>query len=186
MRALVLGLCVACAAAGAQTREVDRSNSSVTVQVHKSGLFSAFGHEHTIVAPVASGSFDPEQRTVRLTFRVSDMKVADKDASDSDRAEVDRTMKSDKVLDGERYPEISFVSSSVESSGTNRFLVKGNLTLHGAMHAIEFPVQLEDGCYSGSVRVKQTDFGMTPVRVGGGTVKVKDEVDINFTVAPEK
>jgi hypothetical protein len=33
------------------------------------------------------------------------------------------------------------------------------------------------------VTLKQTDFGITPVTVVGGTVKVKDEVKIEFEIA---
>jgi hypothetical protein len=37
--------------------------------------------------------------------------------------------------------------------------------------------------YTGSTRLKQTDYGMKPVSVAGGTIKVKDEVKIEFSVA---
>ena len=34
----------------------------------------------------------------------------------------------------------------------------------------------------GSTSLKQTDFGITPISIAGGTVKVKDEVRIEFDV----
>jgi hypothetical protein len=30
--------------------------------------------------------------------------------------------------------------------------------------------------------VRQSDFGMTPIRIAGGTVKVKDDVTIEFDI----
>jgi hypothetical protein len=30
--------------------------------------------------------------------------------------------------------------------------------------------------------LKQTDFGIQPVSVAGGTIKVKDELEIEFTI----
>ena len=40
---------------------------------------------------------------------------------------------------------------------------------------------LAGGVYKGSVNFKQTDFGITPVKVAGGTVKIKDD-DISFEI----
>ena len=37
--------------------------------------------------------------------------------------------------------------------------------------------------YAGSVKLKQRDFGITPVTAGGGTVKVKDELRLDFAIA---
>jgi hypothetical protein len=36
--------------------------------------------------------------------------------------------------------------------------------------------------YKGSARLKQTEFGITPVTVAGGAVQVKDEVTLDFDV----
>jgi hypothetical protein len=36
--------------------------------------------------------------------------------------------------------------------------------------------------YSGNARIKQTDFGIRPVRVAGGVVKTKDELDVQFDI----
>ena len=43
-------------------------------------------------------------------------------------------------------------------------------------------VKKQGGRYVGSATLKQRDFGMTPVSVAGGTVKVKDEVKIEFEI----
>jgi hypothetical protein len=34
------------------------------------------------------------------------------------------------------------------------------------------------------VTLKQTDYGITPVKIAGGAVKVKDEIVIEFSVSP--
>ena len=46
------------AVAGAQPRQIDTQNSTLTVRVYKAGLLSAFGHDHEIGAVVARGSAD--------------------------------------------------------------------------------------------------------------------------------
>jgi hypothetical protein len=44
------------------------------------------------------------------------------------------------------------------------------------------PASFAGGHYTGSVKLKQTDFGMVPIKLFGGSVKVKDEVEISFDV----
>ncbi len=169
--------------AAAEAVEIDPAASKVTLRVYKSGLFSAFAHDHTIAAPVVSGRLDAAQRSIELKFSTQDMKVMDPGVGDSERAEIERTMKSEKVLDVTRFPQVTFTSSAVETSGSG-YQVHGQLELHGVSQPIEVPVSFSGGRYSGSVKLKQTDFGITPVRIAGGTVKVKDVIEVIFEIVP--
>ncbi|HZW81706.1 MAG TPA: hypothetical protein VFF50_14625 [Candidatus Deferrimicrobiaceae bacterium] len=45
-------------------------------------------------------------------------------------------------------------------------------------------MRIGDGAYTGYAKIKQTDFGMNPVSVAGGVVKVKNELEIYFVVVP--
>src|SRR2546423_14526964 len=110
MRQLIcsLVLVMSCHLAAAQAVGVDIARSSIRVKVEKTGLFSAFAHNHTIEAPLASGRLDTEKRSAVLTFNVKQMKVLDEGVKDSERADIDQTMKSDKVLDVQRFLEIRF------------------------------------------------------------------------------
>jgi len=60
--------------------------------------------------------------------------------------------------------------------------VQGTLSLHGQTRPVTIDVRETGGHYEGSVRLKQTDFGIKPVKAGGGTVKVKDEIQIDFKI----
>lgn len=177
-------LATACHLAAAQAVDVDAAHSSITVKVEKSGLFSAFAHNHTIHAPIASCHLDTEKHTATLTFNAKDMKVIDEGVKDSERADIEQTMKSDKVLDVQRFPEIRFVSTSITPQDGGRFQVRGDLTLHGSTHAVEFPIAFSKNRYTGSVKLKQTDLGITPVSIAGGAIKVKDEIEVVFEIVP--
>ena len=185
-RALMAGVILALTIvpASAQSVQIDSSKSVVSIRVFKSGVFSGFAHDHVVQAPIASGAIDLNKRSVTLTFNVADMKVLDQGASDSERKEIDATMKGPKVLDGTQYPTISFASSAVTDSGANRSQVTGALKLHGTSHQVAIPVTLHDGKYTGSVTLKQTDYGITPVKIAGGAVRVKDEITIEFSIVP--
>jgi hypothetical protein len=38
------------------------------------------------------------------------------------------------------------------------------------------------GHFTGVARLKQSDFGITPIKVAGGTIRVKDEIQIEFDI----
>jgi polyisoprenoid-binding protein YceI len=182
MLALALSLPTAHAA------DLDFAASKITVHVEKSGMFAAFAHNHVIAAPLAAGQIDIQKRTITLIFRAQDMKVLDPDASASDRATVESNMKGDEVLDAARFPEIKFASTSVDAPATGagvpaHYQIHGNLTLHGVSRPIEMSVVFSGGHYTGKVTLKQTDFGITPIKIGGGAIRVKDPIEIVFEIA---
>jgi polyisoprenoid-binding protein YceI len=157
-------------------------HSLITVHAYKSGLFSAFAHNHTITAPVAQGTIDLKNPAVEITVDGKQMKVIDPEASESTRAEIQSTMLGPKVLDTGKYPEIRFKSSHVQQIGPQRYRVTGLLTLHGATKELSFEVSGGPDRYQGKAKLKQTDFGITPITLGGGTIKVKDQLDLEFDI----
>jgi polyisoprenoid-binding protein YceI len=170
------------AADSGAAREIDIQKSVMRVRVFKSGLFSAFGHEHEISAPIESGSFNESGLSAEVTVDARKMQVMDRDVSEKDRAEIQETMLGPKVLDVGRFPEIRFRSTGVEPAGAGRWTVRGDLTLHGQARPVKLDVQSHNGHFKGAAPLKQRDFGIEPVSVGGGAVKVKDELRVEFDI----
>ncbi len=165
-----------------QNHTIDVKHSVLRIRVFKSGLFSAFAHNHEIDAPIAQGAVElSEQPSVALHVDARKLRVLDPDLSPGKRAEVQRTMDSE-VLDSSRFPEILFQSSAVERIAADHWTVRGNLTLHGQTRPIVMDAALRGGHYRGSATLKQRDFGITPVSIAGGTVKVKNEIKIEFDI----
>jgi hypothetical protein len=73
--------------------------------------------------------------------------------------------------------------TGVQPKGADHWLVAGNSERHGQTHAATVDVTFKDGIYKGSGTLKQTAFGITPVAIAGGTVKVKDDVKLEFEIA---
>jgi len=161
---------------------IDPQKSSITVRVFKAGVFSAFGHEHEISAPMQQGSFTENPGSVELTVDARRMRVMDKGIYEKDRAEIQQTMLGPKVLDSEKFPEIRFRSTGIERLGERRWTVLGDLTIHGETRPVKARVEGENGHYRGTAELKQKDFGITPVTVGGGAVKVKNELRVEFEI----
>jgi len=180
---------VTCAASGrsqtaiAETRQIDTGQSKLTVFVYKSGLFSAFADDHVIDGSIASGTIsDAVPLSVAIEVRAGELTVRDPGLSAGKRAEVQARMLGPEVLDAQQFPSIAFESTSVEAGGPDRWTVAGGLTIHGRTRPVAFPVSRASGRYRGSVTVRQRDFGITPISIAGGTVKVKDEITIEFDV----
>ncbi len=167
----------------AESRSIDVERSSLTVFVYKSGLFSAFADNHTIRAPLSQGSISDEPPGIAIKIRTAAMRVLDPDMSADKRADVQMRMEGPEVLDVAKFPEITFESTAVEPAGNDRWTVTGHLTVKGRSKAITFPVALAAGVYRGEVTIKQRDFGIEPIKVAGGTVRVKDELKVRFEIA---
>ena len=165
-------------------RAIDVGHSSLKIHVSKSGFFSAFAHNHEIEAPIVSGEVQTVgSPSVELRVDTRKMRVVDPETSESTRAQIQKTMEGPQVLDADRFPEIHFRSTNVEAKTADHWIVRGTLELHGQSHPVTADVTLKDGRYLGTATLKQTAFGITPVTVGGGTVKVKDELKIEFSIA---
>lgn len=169
----------------AQPRRIDAAHSMMTVKVFKAGALAAFGHDHEISAPIESGTVDATAKRVELKVRAGALRVRDPKASDSDRAQIQKTMVGPEVLDTERYPEIAFRATAAEAAGPNAWRITGQLTLHGETRPVTVEVREEGGRYVGSASLRQSEFGIKPVKVAGGTVKVKDEVRLEFQIQLE-
>jgi polyisoprenoid-binding protein YceI len=180
-RVCALILCLT-PAAHAAPRAIDTKTSTLTVHVGKSGAFSAFGHDHVVSAPIASGSVDTAARKVELRVEAGALRVQDPKTSESDRAQIQKTMLSAEVLDTAKYPEIAFQSTAAQDLGSGAWTVTGNLTLHGESRPVSVTVHEQNGRYTGAASIRQTEFGIKPVKVAGGTVKVKDELRIEFDI----
>ena len=168
--------------ASAEERAIDARTSVITVRVYKAGLFSALGHDHEIVAPIGSGTVNTARPQGQVHIHANSLRVRDLEASEKDRNEIQKTMLGPEVLDVAHYPEIVFQSTRAEPAGTDSWRVHGNLTLHGQTHPVIVEVRNNGGHYTGASRFKQTTFGIKPIKVAGGTVRVKDEIRIEFDI----
>jgi len=196
----VLMFVVAAAGAGqtAQrqtTYDIDSTRSTMEIDVYREGLFKAFGHDHLVAAKEFSGRviLNPDNLdTSSVTFRVAtkSLTAVDPQESGKDRNAVQATMQGKDVLDAEQYPEVTFSSTSVNKperkSEKWNLMLDGKLKLHGVEKPIHLPLTLSftdnELTAVGEIFLLQTDYGITPVKVAGGTVKVKDRIRIRFQI----
>ena len=178
--------------------QLDVANSRVTIAVGKSGAFSFLGHKHEVSGPIESASLDIDlddlsRSHVSIVIATASLKVSGVDEPAADRPKVQATMESDEVLDVARFPRITFESTSIAANRPVApafdVVVAGPLTVRDVTRPISVTVHVELAERSltanGRLSVKQTEFGIKPISVGGA-VAVKDRLDIAFTIAAQR
>lgn len=183
MRAVALVLGLATFIFAQEVKQIDPEKSRINIYAYRSGVFSFAGHNHLVEAPISSGSIDEGRKTVEVTVDTNDMQVLSPDESPKNRVEVRKTMLSDQLLDAKKFPTISFRSTAFKQLTPATAEVKGELSLHGTVRPVTVTVKKVGEAYVGSTRLKPSDYGMKPVSVAGGTIKVKDEVKVEFSIA---
>src|SRR5512143_4344583 len=172
---------------------IDASQSRFTVRAFAGGLFSALAHDHTIAIREFDGETDftygsVEPASLQMTIKAGSLAVTDK-ISANDRQKIESTMR-DEVLEVSKYPDITFKSSEVNATKTGegqyQARIQGEITLHGVARPLTINAQLGFGDKvlhaKGAFSLKQSNFGIKPVSVAGGTIKVKDELKLAFDI----
>lgn len=186
----LLVLMVAAMAFGADGPCVVPNRGHFQIHTGSAGLFGALAHDHLIEAQKIEGcaaidSNDLTHSSIKLTFAASDIRVLDPKESADDRVKVQRNMETD-VLRISEFPQVTFQSTGIERAGaTDSLRVRGDLTIRGKTQSVIIPLtltQLADGTYRavGEYRFKQTSFGIQPIQLAAGTIKVKDELRVDF------
>src|SRR5271170_36215 len=116
MRLSTLVFCTAIAAPAplmaqerAQEKAIDTQRSTITIFVGKSGLLSAAAHDHTISAPISSGTVR-ESTAPRIEFTIETAKMTvkpDPRIDPKDQATIQMHME-EMTLETKKYPEIAF------------------------------------------------------------------------------
>jgi polyisoprenoid-binding protein YceI len=177
---------------------LDPAASRIAVHVWKRGAFSAFLHDHDFVPSVGGWrgelTLDPERpelARVDMWFDAGGLLDTQQKISAADRAKVAGQVRGPQVLDASRFPSIRFAAGRFEPSprqpvagGTIDGTLIGTLSLHGRAREVRVPLRAAVDASgvraAGEVRIRQSDFGITPYRRAGGALGIEDEVLVRF------
>ena len=194
----LLAMLVLTAAPSEETRfQVLPEAEGIHVHVKKRGVFSAFAHDHDFevtrwrgTAEIPGG--DPARASIDLALEAGSLLDREAKLSEADRRKVDAQAAGPEILDAAHAPEITYRSERVTVEGAGdggrvRGTLHGKLTLRGRTRPVDAPFEAAragDGwTVRGKARFKQSEFGIRPFSGFGGTVGVKDEVEVTFAVA---
>ncbi|QBQ39305.1 YceI family protein [Pseudoduganella plicata] len=169
---------------------IDPQASLIAITVRRGGPLARLGHDHVVAARTLVGEIDPAHNRAVLRFRVDALTVdepglrraAGLDTQPSSEAiEGTRRNMLTRVLDAERYP---WVEVTIERSRSGN--VSAAITLHGVTRRYDVPAAIEatpDGLRaSGTLTLRQTDFGLVPFAVLGGAMAVQDALEMRFDI----
>ena len=187
--------------AGAAVFDVDPAHSEVTLLVRRSGPLARLGHNHVLTSGQESGiawlGDDLRHSGFELRLPVADFVVDDpgsRTAAGADfpgevpaeaRGGTYRNMLRPEVLDAAGYPQVVVQSSGLGGTWQQPVAYAG-VTLRAITRELAIPIAIErDGrsiVARGSLRIRQSDFGIAPFSVGGGAIQVADEIEIRFEI----
>jgi polyisoprenoid-binding protein YceI len=176
---------------------IDGRGSRFTVRVFASGMLAKMGHNPTIAVGDISGGMkfnteSLEAKDFQLAVKAASLSVQD-DVSDKDRREIERLM-NQEVLEVAKFSEIRYEAASIAVTKVSDMLysaaLDGDLTLHGVTRRerISARVTLLGSMLraSGDLTLHQSDYGIKAVSVGGGVLKVKDELKLSFEIVARR
>jgi polyisoprenoid-binding protein YceI len=176
---------------------LDPGVSRFIARAFATGLFASMGHNPSFAIRQFAGEAKfaadaPEQASVRIVVQSGSLELTDQ-VSDKDRREIERTTRSE-VFDTTRFPEIVFEASSpsLSKGGEGHYWanITGKLTIRGITQAQQITAQVSvtenQLRANGEFTVRQSSFGIKPVSVAGGTLKIKDDVKVTFDFVANK
>ena len=183
--AVVSGL-LAAATVHATTFEIDPAHSSAQFAISHLMISTVRGTLGPITGVVTLDDTDLTKSTVQATI--------DAKGIDTRNAKRDEHLRSPDFFDVEKYPTITFVSTSVEKVSDEKYQVKGDLTMHGVTKPVTLdvsgsPKPMKDPYgnmkLGGVVKttLNRKDFGINwSQSMDGGGMVVGEDVDVTIDV----
>ena len=184
-RALALGI-LAVGLLQAQTLTYQLApgdGSRFALEVYKTGLMS--GKKHVFVFEHFGGEavFDPRrpaEAKVRFAVEAGSVVCTDTWINDGSRRKVQDTARN-QMMQADKFPQLSFVSSKAVPLGKEQYDVEGMLTIRDKTRPVLVHITVKDGVFEGSAPVRLSDFGLKPPKgVTLGLIGTRDEMAVLF------
>ncbi|MGK5050344.1 YceI family protein [Janthinobacterium sp. RB2P8] len=178
---------------GVHILHIAPQESLLTITVRRGGPLARLGHDHVIASRTLQGVVAPALGRAQFQFRLDEMSVDEESLRQA--AGLTTTPSADaiagtrhnmlvRVLEAERYP---WVRIDARRAGNGEVL-EADITLHGVTRTLQLPVRIEQAAdgrrlqASGSLLLKQSDFGIVPFAVLGGAMAVQDQMELAFRI----
>ena len=170
-----------------------------TDNTHSNVKFTA---THLVVSEVEGyfKVFDGTVKTTRADFGDATIQFsADVNSINTDNEMRDKHLKSDDFFNAEKYPQMTFTSTSFKKTGANKYVLTGNLTIRDVTKKVTFDVT-----YGGTIKdpwgntkagfrakgkINRFDYNLkwnTLTETGGAVVGKEVEVTVNLELGLQK
>jgi polyisoprenoid-binding protein YceI len=171
-------------AIAARTLAIDRSHSEVGFQVRHL-LSKVRGRFNEFDGTIEFDEANPSNSRVDVTIHARSI-----DTGEADR---DNHLRNADFFDIEKYPTLTFKSTSVTTRGNNTYDVVGDLTIHGVTRQVTLPASFLGSAqdpwgntklvFEADLTLNRKDFGLTwNAALETGGFLVGDEVKVTLAI----
>lgn len=179
---------------GTRSYALDASQSKFVARAFAGGLLWFKGKDHLVAvrefsgeAQITPGSITPA--SLEISAKAASM-VETRDVFTEQQKQIINKELREIVLEPEKYPDITFKSTSVtgKSTAPDKYELKidGNLTLHGVTRRITIPTEVtvtgNDMRARGQFSIDRDDFGVKATSAFHGMVRVRNKIEFTFDI----
>jgi polyisoprenoid-binding protein YceI len=160
--------------------QLDPYHTQVEFSAKHLGMMTVRGHFAEVSASADIDPDHPEASSVDVTIQAASIRTHNQTRDDD--------LRSSNFLEVEKFPTITFTSTSVEPSGPDRYTLHGDLTIKGTTRPVtlelqrygEFndPMMGHRIAYSARTQLNRKDFGLSFNMMLDGRFVVSDEIQI--------
>lgn len=194
LKSLVGGLAVAVLATAnlqaAETYVIDPTHSNVDFKVTHLMVSKVRGHFDTFEGAIQLDPSDVTKSSVEVAIDVASINTGNEDR--------DKHLRSPDFFDAEKYPRITFKSTSIEKSGDSSYVATGNLTIRDVTRKVALPFEMSGpvtdpwgntriGIEIEPVTIDRQDYGVSWSKaMDAGGVVVSDDVTLDLAAEAVK
>jgi polyisoprenoid-binding protein YceI len=161
--------------------QLDPYHTQVEFAARHLGMMTVRGYFDEVSAIADIDPAHPEAASVQVTISTASIRT-NNGARDND-------LRSSNFLEVEKYPEITFRSTSVEPAGADHYKLTGDLTIKETTHPVVLDVvkygEFNDPgmmghriAYGATTKINRRDFGLSFSMVLDGRLVVGEEIQI--------
>jgi polyisoprenoid-binding protein YceI len=161
--------------------QLDPYHTQVEFSAKHLGMMTVRGHFADVSATGDIDADHPEASSVEVTIRTASIRT-NHEVRDND-------LRSSNFLEVEKFPLITFKSTSVEPAGQDQYKVTGDLTVKGITHPVALALtkygEFNDPgmmghriAYGATTKINRKEFGLNFSAMLDGRFVVSDEIQI--------
>jgi polyisoprenoid-binding protein YceI len=161
--------------------QLDPYHTQVEFSAKHLGMMTVRGHFADVSATGDIDPDHPEASSVGVTIRTDSIRT-NHEVRDND-------LRSSNFLEVEKFPLITFKSTSVEPAGQDKYTVTGDLTVKGVTHPVDLALtrygEFNDPgmmghriAYGATTKINRKEFGLNFNPILDGRFVVSDEIQI--------
>jgi polyisoprenoid-binding protein YceI len=163
--------------------QLDPYHTQIEFSAKHLGMMTVRGYFDEFSASADIDPDHPEAATVQVAISTASVRT--------NNGVRDNDLRSSSFLEVEKYPEITFKSTSVEPSGADHYKLTGDLTIKETTHSVVLDVtkygEFNDPgmmghriAYGATTKINRRDFGLSFSMMLDGRLVVGEEIQITL------